>query len=146
MRARYALAAVAAVTIGASAPALAFDTRALGYGSLFVGDFTALINSSPKLRQEVHDALAAAHKTAEEQECEAPRFPGPWKNLHGEHVAPFTCNIGGRWLQINATVRVTGPKGEAYETQSDAAMKRASRVSQTNPTWTWTDDDPRKSK
>jgi hypothetical protein len=36
-------------TIAGSAPALAFDMSKLGYGSMFVGDFVPLINSSPKL-------------------------------------------------------------------------------------------------
>ena len=127
-------------------PALAFDTSKLGYGSLFVGDFMPLINSSAKLKKEVSDALAAAKKKPDEQLCESPRFPGAWKNLPGEHVAPYVCNIGGKWLQVNATIKVTGPKGEAYETETPAALDRASKISQTNPTWTWTDDDPRKAK
>jgi hypothetical protein len=146
MHARYAIAIVTAATLAASGPARAFDMSKLGYGSLFVGDFMPLINASPKLKTEVQAALAAAKKKPDEQLCEAPRFPGPWENLHGEHVAPFTCNIGGKWLQINATIRVTGPKGEVFETESAAAMKRASKISQTNPTWTWTDEDPRKGK
>ena len=69
-------------------------------------------------------------------------FPRP----HGVHVAPYTCNIGGKWLQVKASLRVTGPKGEVFETESPAALKRASKISETQPTWTWTDDDPRKSK
>jgi hypothetical protein len=146
MRARSALALVTAATIAGSAPAFAFDMSKLGYGSMFVGDFTALINSSPKLKKEVQEALAAAKKKPDEQLCESPRFPGPWENLHGVHVAPYTCNIGGKWLQVKATLRVTGPKGEVFETESPAAFKRASKISETQPTWTWTDDDPRKSK
>jgi hypothetical protein len=146
MRARFCWAVIAAATAAGSLPALAFDMSKLGYGSLFVGDFMPLINSSPKLKKEVSDALGAAKKKPEEQLCESPRFPGPWKNLHGEHVAPYVCNIGGKWLQVDATLEVTGPKGEAYATETPAALDRASRISQTNPTWTWTEGDPRKPK
>jgi hypothetical protein len=143
---RACLAAAIMATAATAAPALAFDMSKLGYGSLFLGDFTPLVYSSPKLKQEVQDALTAAKKKTEDQMCESPRFPGPWEHLHGEHVAPFTCHIGGKWLQINATLTVTGPKGEAFETETPAALKRANRVSQTQPTWTWTNEDPRKSK
>jgi hypothetical protein len=47
MHARFALALVTAATIAGSIPALAFDMSKLGYGSMFVGDFMPLINSSP---------------------------------------------------------------------------------------------------
>jgi hypothetical protein len=146
MSARHVFAFAVAAVIGNTPPAAAFDTSKLGYGSLFLDDFMPLINSAPKLKKEVDDALAAAGKNADEQLCESPRFPGPWRNLHGEHVAPFVCNSGGKWLQINALVRVTGPQGEVYETDTPAALKRANRISQTQPTWTWTDADPRNAK
>jgi hypothetical protein len=146
IRARRVGALAVAAIVAATAPAMAFDTSKLGYGSLFVGDFMPLIDSSPKLKQEVDAALAAAGKKPDQQLCESPRFPGPWRHLHGEHVAPFVCNIGAKWLQIDAVVKVTGPKGEVYETDAPAALKRASRISQTRPTWTWTDADPRAAK
>ena len=144
MRARIVIAALVVATALGAAPALAFGTSKLGYGSLFLGDITKLVNSSPKLTQEVQAALKAADKKADEQLCESPRFPGPWDNLHGEHVAPFVCHIGDKWLKIDATVRVTGPKGEVFETETPRAMKRASKITQTNVTWAWTADDPRK--
>lgn len=144
MRPRYLVAVVAMAA--AAAPAAAFDMSKLGYGSLFLGDFMPLINSSPQLKKEVGDALAAAKKKPDEQLCEAPRFPGPWQRLHGEHVAPYVCNIGGRWLQINAMLKVTGSKREVYETETPAALKHASRITQTQPSWTWTNEDPRRKK
>jgi hypothetical protein len=138
---------VAAVAMmAAAAPAAAFDMSELGYGSLFLGDFMPLIDSSPRLKQEVGAALAAARKNPDEQLCESPRFPGPWRKLHGEHVAPYVCNIGGKWLQIDATLEVTGPKREVYQTETPAARAHASRITQTQPRWTWTDEDPRKQK
>ena len=144
MRARGVLASVIAAASVLGMPALAFDTSKLGYGSLFLGDIADVVNSTPKLKQEVAAALKAADKKADEQVCESPRFPGPWDNLHGEHVAPFVCQIGGKWLKIDASVRVTGPKGEVFETETPRSMKRASKISQTKVTWAWTDDDPRK--
>lgn len=36
--------------------------------------------------------------------------------------------------------------GEVYETETPAALKHASRITQTQPSWTWTDEDPRKKK
>jgi hypothetical protein len=145
MHTRTRITFIAAAAILASQPAFAFDTRTLGYGSLFVSDFMSVIKSSPKLEQELVTALAAAKQTPEDQLCEAPRFPGPWKHLRGEHVAPFTCHIGDKWLQIRATLQVTGPKRVVYEAESAAAAKRADKISQTHLQWTWTSEDPRKS-
>jgi hypothetical protein len=81
MRVRAVIAVLVAATALAGTPALAFDTSKLGYGSMFLGDITKLVNSSPKLKQEVQAALAAANKKADEQLCESPRFPGPWDKL-----------------------------------------------------------------
>jgi hypothetical protein len=145
MRTRSVLAALVATTALAGAVALAFDTSKLGYGSMFLGDITKLVNSSPKLKQEVQAALKAPNKKADEQLCESPRFPGPWDKLGGEHVAPFVCHIGDKWLKIDATVRVTGPKGEVFETDAARALKRADKITQTNVTWAWT-ADPRKAQ
>jgi|SRR5580692_467540 hypothetical protein len=146
MRAGSVLAPLVVATALAGAPALAFDTSKLGYGSMFLGDITELVDSSPKLKQEVQAALAAADKKADEQLCESPRFPGPWDHLGGEHVAPFVCHIGDKWLKIDATVRVTGPKGEVFETDTARALKRASKITQTKVTWAWSADDPRKAR
>jgi hypothetical protein len=146
MRARTVIAVLVAAAALGDAPALAFDTSKLGYGSMFLGDITKLVNSTPKLKPEVQAALAAANKKADEQLCESPRFPGPWDNLHGEHVAPFVCHIGDKWLKIDATVRVTGPKGEVFETETARAMKQANKIAQTNVTWAWSADDPRKAR
>ena len=74
------------------------------------------------------------------------QIPGQTPILAGEHVAPFVCHIGDKWLKIDATVRVTGPKGEVFETETARALKRASKISQTNVTWAWTADDPRKAQ
>jgi hypothetical protein len=138
-----AVLAISAFALAAT-PALAFDVNKLGYGSLFLGDIAPLVKATPKLAQEAQAALAAANKKADEQMCESPRFPGPWQHLHGEHVAPFVCQIGAKWLQINATVRVTGPKGEAFEIESVRALRLADKITQSNVTWAWTDTDPRK--
>ena len=146
MRACTVLAVVVAAASLAATPALAFDTSKLGYGSMFLGDITRLVNSTPKLKLEVQAALKAANKKADEQLCESPRFPGAWDNLPGEHVAPFVCHIGDKWLKIDATVRVTGPKGEVFETETPQALKRATKISQTNVTWAWSADDPRKAQ
>jgi hypothetical protein len=128
-------------------PALAFDTSKLGQeGSLVLSDIMPIISKSPQLRSEVQGALGAAGKKADDLLCDGMRFPGAWENLGGERVAPYTCDFGGKWLQINATVRITGPKGRVFETITPTAMKSASKVSETNLTWKWTTEDPNKDK
>ncbi len=130
----------------AASAALAFDTSKVGqWGSMYLDDLAAVVAKSNKLQQEVNQALAHAKKKPEDVPCFGMRFPGPWKNLGGLRVAPYTCNFGGKYLRIDADVSVTGRNGRAFATISDVAMKRATDVSETNLTWTWTtDDDPAK--
>lgn len=58
--------AVAAALVTAT-PAPAFDTHVLGYGSLFLTDFSTLIDKSPKLKAEINDALEKAGKKLDER-------------------------------------------------------------------------------
>jgi hypothetical protein len=147
MLARYFFAGAVLVMVAAAAPALAFDTGKLGQGgSLILSDIMPLIAKSPRLKSEVESALDAAKKKADDQICDGMRFPGSWANLGGERVAPYTCDFGGKWLRINATVRITGAKGKVFETITPAAMKNASKVSETELTWTWAAEDPDKDK
>jgi hypothetical protein len=126
-------------------PALAFDTSQLGQaGSLPLSDLTPLIAKSTKLQSEVKSALAETKKNADNLMCDGMRFPGSWVNLGGERVAPYTCEFSGKWLLINTTVRVTDGKGRVLETVTPSAMKNATKVSETNPTWKWTTTDPNK--
>jgi hypothetical protein len=126
-------------------PAWAFDTTKLGQmGSLFLDDIGPLIARTPKLKGEVDAGLAAVGKKAEAIHCDGMRFPGQWTNLGGERVSPYTCDFGGKWLVIKATVRVTGRSRQIYDTITSAAMKNAIKVSETDLTWTWTTDDPNK--
>jgi hypothetical protein len=125
-------------------PALAFDTRKLGqWGSLDLSDLDELIGKAPKLRAEVDAALAQAKKTAEQVKCVGQRFPGPWKELGGYRVAPYTCWFADdKWLNISADVKVIDKRGHAFTEPSDRAMKRAVKFIEGRPTWNWTEKDP----
>ena len=57
-------------------------------------------------------------------------------------AAPYTCDFSGKWLIINATTRVIDKAGHAYDAITATAMKQAVKVTETNPTWKWTTDDP----
>ena len=61
---------------------------------------------------------------------------------HGGRTAPSVCNIGEKWIEIRANVRLTGRGGRVYEKIDTAAKKNARTIKQTNPTWTWADRDP----
>src|SRR5262245_64801775 len=124
--------------------ALAFDTSKIGqWGTLFLDDLTPVIAKSARLQQEISQALSEGNKKQEEVRCFGMRFPGPWKNLGGLRVSPYTCDFGGKWLRIDATVRVSDRRGHAFEKITNAAMKNATDVSETNLNWKWTTDgDP----
>ena len=127
----------------AASPAAAFDASKLGQGgSLSLSNISSLIDQSAELKGEVAAALAAAHKTADDIICGGNRFPREWVNLGGMRAAPYTCNFIGKWLSLNATVTVSGPNGKAYDTNTQAAMKNADKVTETKPVWKWSTTEP----
>jgi hypothetical protein len=134
---------IAIVLLLPASPAVAFDTSKLGqHGTLLLDDFMPLIGQSAQLKHEVDQALAAAKKKPEDVICTGTRFPGLWANLPGARVSPYTCNIGGKWLRVRATVRITDDGGRAFRSITRAAMKNASNVSETAPKWKWTTEEP----
>jgi hypothetical protein len=127
----------------AATPAVAFDASKLGQGgSLPLSDLDRLIGQSAKLKGEVAAALAKINKKADDVICSGNRFPREWVNLGGLRAAPYACNFDGQWLLIDATVTVSGPHGRVYDTITPAAMHNAGKVSETHPTWKWTDKAP----
>ncbi len=128
-------------------PALAFDTSKLGQGgSLPLSDLTELISKSAPLQHEVANALVAAKKKADDVICDGKRFPSQWVNLGGERVAPYNCDFGGKWLIIDAKVRIMDPKGHVFGRITPTAMKKATRIDQTNLSWRWTSEPPYEEK
>ncbi len=134
--------ALIAVLFAASS-AQAFDTNKLGQGgSLQLSDLDALIGQSAQLKGDVSKALAAIKKKADDVICTGNRFPGQWVHLGGLRAAPYICDFSGKWLLLDATVRVAGRNGQAYDSITPAAMRNAVKVAETNPTWKWTTADP----
>jgi hypothetical protein len=126
-----------ALLLGTSS-ALAFDTsKLIQFGTLPFDDLTPVIAKSARLQQEINQALSEGNKE-HRVVCLGMRFPGPWKNLGGVRVSPYTCDFGAKWLQIHATVRITDRHGRAFETITAKAMKNATNVSETNLNWEWT--------
>ena len=117
--------------LGTSA-ALAFDSTKIGqWGSFCVDDLSPILAKSAQLNHEVITAFAEKNKKPEDILCFGMRFPGAWKNLGGTRVAPYTCDLDGKYLRIDATARVIGHGGRTFEAINDTAMKRATVVSQT---------------
>jgi hypothetical protein len=126
-----------ALLLGSSS-ALAFDTSELGqWGSLPLDDLTPIIAKAASLHQEIDEVLSEGNKKRGDVTCLGMRFPGHWKNLGGLRVSPYTCDLGAKWLQINATVRITDRHGQAFETITANARKNARKVSETNLIWKW---------
>jgi hypothetical protein len=126
-----------------SSSAMPLDTAQLGqFGSLSLDEMMPLIDKSLQLKHAVGDAVAKAKMKADEIGCVGRRFPGQWHNLAGERTAPYVCKIGDQWLEVRATVRVSGRGGKSFERITPEAMKSATTVTETNPTWKWLDQDP----
>jgi hypothetical protein len=130
-----------------ASPAMAFDTSELGQGgTLPLSDIMPLVSKAPALKREVGQALALIKKKPDDVICTGYRFPGQWVHLGGERVSPYTCDFGGKWLEIKAIVRVSGRSRQVYDAITPAAMQNAIRVGETNPTWNWTTEDPSEKK
>ena len=126
-----------------AAPAAAFDTSKLGQlGSLTLEEKQELFVKSPTLEREVTAAVAKLGKTLEDIPCDGMRFPGSWQELGGLRVAPYLCQFGDQWLLIRTKVRVTGKGGKVYLRITTEAMRKAEQVTETDPTWTWSDKKP----
>jgi hypothetical protein len=134
---------IAIALLLAASPAVAFDTGKLGQGgSLPFDDLMPLIGQSAQLKREVDQALAEVKKKPEDVICSGKRFAREWVHLGGSRVSPYACDFGAKWLQIRATVQITDRGGRAFETITPAAMKNASKVSETGPMWKWTTEEP----
>jgi hypothetical protein len=135
------VATIAVLSVLGFRPATAFDTAALGQiGTLLTSKTVPLSERSRRLREEVKQALAEGN--LDSVMCTGMRFPGNWKHLAGERVAPYTCNFGIKWLQIRADVKVTDRSGRVFEIITPKAMRNASRVRETNVRWIWTAENP----
>jgi len=125
-----------------SAPVYAFDSGKLtGSGSLLLDDLMPLVEKTPKLKSEIIEAISKIGKKNEKIKCLAQRFNGLWQHLAGERVAPYSCQIGDQVLKIEATVRLTGKNGKAFEKITKEAMQNAQNISETELRWKWTRDE-----
>ena len=127
-------------------PALAFDTAKLSQGGslpLDADELQALIGKSSKLEREIDRAVAKAGKKPAEIICDGKRFSNAWKELSGRRVSPYHCDIGGQWLTIRANVRVFDARGKLYQSINRKGMERADTVKESDPSWTWSDQEPK---
>jgi hypothetical protein len=124
-------------------PALAFDTSKLDQGgSLTLDEIATLVDQAPRLKQEVDRLLAEQHKKMEDIVCTGKRFSNAWPELGGLRAAPYDCDFHGKWLHIDADVRLTDRNGRELKEINRAAMKSAADVRETHPTWSWSDKPP----
>ena len=100
-----------------------------------------LIEKSSALKREVTEAVARSGQKLDDIRCDGQRFPGQWRNLGGERVSPYVCKIADKWLEVRATVRVSG-RGKAFEAITPEAIRSATTVTEINPTWKWLDHEP----
>jgi hypothetical protein len=147
-RARVAMRTTASVCLAGAGmvlltqAALAFDTTKLGQGgSLGLDEMMPLIEKSSALKREVTAAVGRSGQKLDDIRCDGQRFPGQWRNLGGERVSPYVCKIADKWLEVRATVRISG-RGKAFEAITPEAMRNATTVTETNPTWKWLDHEP----
>jgi hypothetical protein len=139
---RKAVAVTIAISL-APLPAMGFDTGKLGQGgTLPLDDLMPLIGKTAALKREVDEALVQGKKKVDDVVCSGMRFPGQWSHLGGGRVSPYVCNFEVKWLRIGAKVRITDRGGRVYETITPAAMKNASKVTETNLSWQWTTEEP----
>ena len=74
--------------------------------------------------------------------CDGMRFPSAWKELRGVRVAPYRCQFGDKWLKIRTKATITDKHKKVYETISPEAIRKAEDVTETDPSWTWSAEEP----
>jgi hypothetical protein len=120
-----------------------FDTRQFeSVGTMLLADIGRLVRRSPILAGEVKAALRELKKTPNDITCIGRRIDGGWRYLAGARVQPYACQIGKRWLEIQAELRILGRRGEIYTRAGRAAMKNARIIREVRPRWNWTDQRP----
>ncbi|MEA2935545.1 MAG: hypothetical protein QOD74_2191 [Variibacter sp.] len=142
---RLTVAASITALLVAATPAVAFDTKQLGQlGSiaLDMDELAGVIKQSDRLKHETDQALAKIGKRPDELMCDAMRFPGAWRGLAGLRVSPYICEFGGKWLKIVTRVRLTGKDGKSFARATKGAMRHATSIRETSPSWTWSDTKP----
>jgi hypothetical protein len=130
--------AIFLLALSLALPASAFDSRELGqYGSLPLSDLMTLIRNTPKLNNEITEALLKLEKKPDEIICGGKRFARTWDHLGGRRVAPYDCGFGNQTLEIEANVRLTAKDGREFKTITPESLKDAEFVSETDMTWNW---------
>ena len=126
------------LVLNSSTPGYTFDTRKLEWqGSLVLEELMPLIEKTPKLKNEVVQAARRIGKTPQDIACMGQRFGSEWEYLGGTRVAPYTCQIGGLILAIEAKVHLFGPSRKLFDNTTHDAMKRARNISESDLTWRW---------
>ena len=96
----------------------------------------ALARDYPNLYLQVRLQLVRANLKRDDVSCAARSLPASLGKLAGTAVAPYSCTIGKRTVEI--TARQTFYDANGHKLGSAAAsMAKAVRVAQANLTWRW---------
>lgn len=101
-----------------------------------LAEVLALARDYPNLYLQVRLQLVRANLKRDDVSCAARSLPASLGKLAGTAVAPYSCTIGKRTVEI--TARQTFYDANGHKLGSAAAsMAKAVRVAQANLTWRW---------
>jgi hypothetical protein len=128
-----------AVTAGVLAAVLCSPSAMAG-GSVSLREVLKSAKSA-KLNEEVNAALknSKTAKAGEEPVCSATRIGRHFGSLGGERIAPYTCEIDGRFLDIDAKVSLQDAEGRDLDVEAPDTPGKAAKVTQDEFTWRWRD-------
>jgi len=101
-----------------------------------LADVLAVARDYPNLYLQVRLQLVRANLKRDDVSCAARSLPASLGKLAGTAVAPYSCAIGRRTVEIAARQTFYDANGHKLGS-APASMAKAVRVVQTNLTWRW---------
>lgn len=124
---------VLAAALISSAPL--FLSPAIAGGSVEIDQVMQLAGQSPELMQEINTELKASGNVLSQIVCDGNRLGRHWQHLGGLRIPPYTCPIGNRILELNATI--TFFSDDASLPDGEKEHETARYVAIRAPVWSW---------
>lgn len=124
---------VLAAALISSAPL--FLSPAIAGGSVEIDQVMQLAGQSPELMQEINTELKASGNVLSQIVCDGSRLGRHWQHLGGLRIPPYTCPIGNRILELNATT--TFFSDDASLPDGEKEHETARYVAIRAPVWSW---------
>ncbi|MBI1385598.1 MAG: hypothetical protein GC150_11870 [Rhizobiales bacterium] len=125
--------------LGAGLPLTAmilYAGAAQASGSVTFQEVARLIAKNPALEREVRQHIEATQLGYEAIVCDGTRLGRHWVHLGGRRIAPYTCTLGDRLLNLEADAVYVDAAGTVLDDPGERPA-RAVVVEEYNPRGAW---------